>query len=86
MGKVKDLTGQVFGRLTVLEPTGKRERYAIVWLCRCECGNLAEVSSSKLMENRVKSCGCLRYAAKRGVRQDAARKEQPSEDQRHLNV
>ena len=37
--KGKDLTGKRFGKLTVLEPTDQRVRDAVVWRCRCECGN-----------------------------------------------
>jgi hypothetical protein len=51
-GKVRDLTGRVFGRLTALRrlPGGK-------WLCRCECGNEKVVFGANL--KTTKSCGCL---------------------------
>ena len=39
--RYKDLTGQVFGRLTVLE-LDHLDRSAY-WKCRCECGNEVEV-------------------------------------------
>lgn len=55
----KNLIGQQFGRLTVIEKMDKRIRNGVVWLCRCECGNLKEVTSSDLNANRVRSCGCL---------------------------
>ena len=38
MGKKRDLTGQRFGRLTVLKEAGKNCGH-ITWLCRCDCGN-----------------------------------------------
>lgn len=54
-----DLTGQVFGRLTVI----KREKNAndghARWLCQCSCGNVATVSSNVLKKGNTKSCGCL---------------------------
>lgn len=60
MGKALDLTNQVFGRLTVLEKTDKRQNKSIVWKCRCECGTECEVNAGNLRANKVKSCGCLK--------------------------
>lgn len=58
--RFKDLTNQRFGKLIVIEPTDKRaDNGSVVWLCRCDCGNLAEVSSKRLLTGKVKSCGCL---------------------------
>lgn len=62
--KVKeDLTGLVFGRLTVagraddyVYPNGKRRSQ---WACRCECGNIVSVETSNLKRGNSKSCGCL---------------------------
>lgn len=64
MGKFIDLTGQRFGRLTVIEqaagytsPSGKHRTQ---WLCMCDCGNSVIVHSGNLRkENGTKSCGCL---------------------------
>ena len=33
MGRIKDLTGKVFGRLTVLEMTPERQNRQVVWKC-----------------------------------------------------
>lgn len=57
MGTYKDLTGQTFGRLTVLERIDKNGR--AYYVCRCSCGNLCEVFHSNLMQGFSKSCGCL---------------------------
>lgn len=54
----RDLTGQQFGYLTVLEKTDKRENKKVVWKCQCICGNICEVLSTNLTANRTKSCGC----------------------------
>lgn len=59
MGKFKDLTGKVFGRLTVIEATTQRKQGAVVWKCMCECGNEAYASRSNLEQGYVLSCGCL---------------------------
>jgi len=50
-----DLTGQVFGRLTVLE-----RRPASTWRCRCECGKETLVQTGSLRNGRTRSCGCGR--------------------------
>lgn len=57
--KLIDLTGNVYGRLTVIERAENYKHYTC-WLCKCECGNEAVVRSSDLRFNKTKSCGCLR--------------------------
>lgn len=60
MGSRKDLTGQRFGKLVVLSQTEKRvDNGSIVWKCKCDCGNFAEVSARRLIRGKVRSCGCL---------------------------
>lgn len=59
MGKLIDLTGQKFNRLTVLE-LGKRNSCGqIQWKCKCECGNIVFVTTTYLKTGHTKSCGCL---------------------------
>ena len=60
MGKIKDLTGQRFGRLVVIEDSGERKQTNVMWLCKCDCGNDVKVKSNNLIRGDVKSCGCLR--------------------------
>lgn len=56
----KDVRGQRFGKLTAIEPTEKRaDGGSVVWKCRCDCGNDAEVSLNRLHKGKVRSCGCL---------------------------
>lgn len=57
--KVIDLTGQRFGRLTVLERCGTSKDGQKVYLCVCDCGKRKEVKSGNLRSGNVKSCGCL---------------------------
>lgn len=60
MGKVIDLTGQRFGRWTVLEYKGTTGRSRTsLWLCKCDCGNVSVVTKSNLMRKVSRSCGCL---------------------------
>lgn len=54
-----DLTGQRFGRLTVIKEVGRSKNRNILWLCLCSCGNKKIVNSSYLITKRTKSCGCL---------------------------
>lgn len=56
---MKDLTGQVFSRLTVLSYAGKDKSKHSLWLCECSCGNTKIISSNSLKQGRTKSCGCL---------------------------
>ncbi len=63
MGKMVDLTGQRFGRLTVVTMVGLNNRHMCVWLCKCDCGNELRVASSNLIWGNTKSCGCLRRDA-----------------------
>lgn len=58
MPKSKNLIGQQFNYLTVLEKTDKRKNGSVVWLCQCKCGNYKEVTTSDLNAKRVTSCGC----------------------------
>jgi len=53
-----DLTGRVFGRLTVLGPTDRRESGNVVWRCRCACGQEILVRTAELTRGRTVSCGC----------------------------
>lgn len=55
----KDLSNQRFNKLVALEPTEKRSGSAVIWRCKCDCGNICEVSSANLQNGHTKSCGCL---------------------------
>ena len=54
-----DLTGHVYGRLTVIKKHGLSKSGSIAWLCKCDCGNETIVSSNHLRKGNTKSCGCL---------------------------
>lgn len=54
-----DLTGQKFGRLTVLYKTDKRKQRKIIWHCLCDCGNECDILSTRF-NNGTNSCGCIR--------------------------
>lgn len=60
MSKRIDLTGQKFGRLTVIkyDHTEKPKGIAF-YLCDCECGNNIMVQSGHLKNGHTQSCGCF---------------------------
>lgn len=56
--KYKDVTGVVYGRLTVLGCVGKGKSHYL-WECICECGNKVTIAINNLNSGHTKSCGCL---------------------------
>lgn len=60
MGIFKDLTGETFGKLTVIRKSEPRNSKDCFWECRCECGRVKYVSTHHLNAGSVASCGCLR--------------------------
>lgn len=66
--KLIDLTGQRFGRLTVLRrgsdlrhPGGK---VSARWVTQCDCGGSTEVTTQNLRRGKTSSCGCLEAEAR----------------------
>lgn len=57
MGNFRNLTGQIFGKLKVLNYFHKNGR--IYWRCKCDCGNITNVRGDRLLDGNTKSCGCL---------------------------
>ena len=57
--KKLDLTGQRFGRLTVLRPAENIDQRT-AWFCRCDCGREAVVKTCHLRSGHTSSCGCAR--------------------------
>lgn len=55
--KKLDLTGQKFGRLTVLAPAANAGSRT-AWLCQCDCGKKTVVKTYRLRSGHTKSCGC----------------------------
>lgn len=52
--KLIDITGQRFGRLTVIKRADSR-----TWYCKCDCGNITKADSYQLRHGITKSCGCF---------------------------
>lgn len=59
LGKIIDLTGLRFSRLTVVKRAENTKYGSTQWICRCDCGNEIKVDSQNLRSGKTKSCGCL---------------------------
>jgi hypothetical protein len=55
----KNLVGQKFGRLMVVEDAGRTKQGKVIWRCVCECGTIKDIKSSSLSNGATQSCGCL---------------------------
>jgi hypothetical protein len=53
-----DLTGNVFGFLTVVERAGSNKLGTAMWRCLCDCGEYRTLEGTGLRAGRNKSCGC----------------------------
>lgn len=70
MKKTEYIIGRTFGLLTVKEATDEKSPDGrTLFLCRCECeeGNIIKVPANRLLSGAVKSCGCLRTAARKAI-------------------
>ena len=64
----KDLINQKFGKLTVVKYVYTDRHNRAIWLCKCDCGSMVEVSSNSLQRSNTKSCGCLKGINQRGYK------------------
>lgn len=53
-----DLTNRQFGKLHVLEFSGRDQQGHALWLCRCDCGRETVVAAWRLNSGKSQSCGC----------------------------
>lgn len=54
-----DITGQKFGRLTVLDKSHQGKGGKWYFRCKCECGKVKNILGMSLRMGATKSCGCL---------------------------
>jgi len=60
MAKAIDLTGQRFGKLTVLKRDYEHQKgRTAYWLCQCDCGKQKVIDGANLRRGQTKSCGCI---------------------------
>jgi len=56
---MRDITGERFGRLVAIEPTGNVSRTSgAQWRCRCDCGKEVVTNLTNLISGIKRSCGC----------------------------
>lgn len=59
---ITDRTGERYGRLVVVEQTpGRSVGGQVLWVCRCDCGNVRVLNGNALQSGNTKSCGCLTH-------------------------
>lgn len=54
-----NLTGQKFGMLTAIRPTGEKHRSFNLWEFSCDCGNKLVRAGAVVKFGTIKSCGCF---------------------------
>lgn len=59
MPKFMDLTGQRYGRLTVIERDTSRKG-ATFWKCKCDCGKTVTARAGDMRAGKIISCGCAK--------------------------
>lgn len=57
-GRAVNISGQRFGRLVALGPTGRGNDGGILWHCRCDCGKETITIGAHLRSGHSTSCGC----------------------------
>lgn len=57
---IRDITGERYGKLTVVRYEGRAKNGHSLWLCKCDCGRETIVSRSNLQGGHQVSCGCKR--------------------------
>lgn len=61
MRKIIDISGNRYGRWTVIERSDRKTSSGSwMYLCKCDCGTLKEVSGTLLRQGKSTSCGCFR--------------------------
>ncbi|MDF1510615.1 hypothetical protein PZE06_20995 [Robertmurraya sp. DFI.2.37] len=63
-----NLKGRNFGKLTVLERSGRTKNDNALWLCQCECGRTIKANATSLRRGEVVSCGCLKQEQMKNAR------------------
>lgn len=60
--KIEGLTGQKFGKMTVLGRDTDRQSKRTYWMCQCECGKIKSCRADSLKQGAIVSCGCKKKA------------------------
>ena len=58
MATVKEMKGQRFGKLEVIERYGSTSQHKATWACKCDCGMDYIAVGYLLRKGETTSCGC----------------------------
>jgi hypothetical protein len=58
MGKIINMIGQKYAKLTVISQVGVNKSGEKMYECLCECGNKKSIKRRLLVRGHTKSCGC----------------------------
>lgn len=81
MGRIKDLMGNRYGKLTVISRGENDKSHRCTWNCRCDCGNEINIKSANLLHGQV-SCGCIRITSLVGKKYGRLRVTEQAENVR----
>lgn len=57
--RTEDLAGLKFSRLTVVRlDSGRHDHGSRFWICKCECGSIISIATTRLTRGLSFSCGC----------------------------
>ena len=62
-----DLSGQKYGRLTVLKRGMNDNSGKVRWICKCDCGNEKLLRSNDIRSGKIVSCGCYMKEVVRNI-------------------
>ena len=71
----QNLTGQKFGKLTVIERVEDARGGQVQWLCQCDCGNQSTVMAENLKKGNTQSCGYCNENSHGNIKIEAILKE-----------
>ena len=84
----KNLTGLMFGALTVIDCDDpsytKSGQKCPRFKCKCECGRVVSVLRSSLVRGVTKSCGCRSFNEKQKAMKEARLKRQDAQEHARL--
>jgi hypothetical protein len=64
MKNMEEIINKRFGRLIIIrrveKPKHIKNKFAIYYLCKCDCGNETIICRSRLINGHTKSCGCYK--------------------------
>ncbi|TCT14563.1 hypothetical protein EDC18_10544 [Natranaerovirga pectinivora] len=83
---VDDITGKLYGKLTVIRKTDKKTDGRYLWQCKCDCDKIVYVSARALKSGNTSSCGCKKYDDARKVDYTGKRFEKLTVIKRDENI